>query len=154
MRIQLDKCEFFKKEVEFLGFLVADTGIKKNPEKVRAIVEFTKPKTLKDLRSFLGLTALLRGPRPYFKKFNKLKQTLASEQVMLAYPDYSKEFQLTTDASDYAIGAVLAQADKPNVVADALSRSPLQTHGELNAMTETVLSRKTNSYGGRTNKCF
>jgi len=45
--------------------------------------------------------------------FNKLKQTLASEEVMLAYPDYSKEFQLTTDASDYAIGAVLAREDKP-----------------------------------------
>jgi len=49
---------------------------------------------------------------------------------------------------------LLHKPGKPNVVADALSRSPLQTHGELNAMTETVLSRKTNSYGGRTNKCF
>lgn len=45
--------------------------------------------------------------------FNKLKNSLMSDDVLLAYPDFNKEFHLTTDASNYAIGAVLSQDDKP-----------------------------------------
>lgn len=45
--------------------------------------------------------------------FNKLKNTLISRDVMLSYPDFSKEFKLTTDDSDYAIGAVLEQDHRP-----------------------------------------
>lgn len=41
--------------------------------------------------------------------YNKLRNTLISRDVMPSYPDFGKEFQLTTDASDYAIGAVLEQ---------------------------------------------
>lgn len=47
------------------------------------------------------------------KAFEKLKNTLVSRYVTLAYPDFGKEFQLTTDASSYAIGAVLEQNHRP-----------------------------------------
>ena len=40
--------------------------------------------------------------------FNKLKSILISEEVMLSYPDYRKPFDLTTDASDHGLGAVLS----------------------------------------------
>lgn len=148
MKVQLDKCEFLKTEVEFLGFIVSSQGIKTNPKKVETIMNFPHPKTLKDLRSFLGLsgfyrrfikdyaklakplTSLLRGEdgrtskssssrkiihlnQDAIEAFNKIKKSLVTDMVMLTYPDYKKDFHLTTDASDYAIGAVLAQDGKP-----------------------------------------
>lgn len=148
MKVQIDKCEFFKSEVEYLGFIVSSEGIKTNPKKVETIKNFSCPKTLKDLRSFLGmsgfyrrfirdyaklakpLTALLRGKEGRMSKkvsakipitlnpaaieaFEKIKDTLASSEVMLQYPDYQKDFHLTTDASNYALGAVLEQDNKP-----------------------------------------
>lgn len=45
--------------------------------------------------------------------FEKLKEVLASENVMLLYPDYKKPFDLTTDASSSGLGAVLSQGGKP-----------------------------------------
>ena len=45
--------------------------------------------------------------------FNKLKKLLASEDVLLLYPDFEKPFDLTTDASSHAIGAVLSQDGRP-----------------------------------------
>lgn len=148
MKVQLDKCKFFQTEVVFLGFIISASGIKTNPEKVKAILDFPKPETLKELRSFLGLsgyyrrfvndyaklakplTALLRGEEgrvsktksakspvhlndEAIKAFQKLKNALVSQDIMLAYPDYSKPFDLTTDASNFAIGAVLEQGGKP-----------------------------------------
>lgn len=148
LKVQIDKCDFLKNEVEFLGFIVSKSGIKTNPLKVKSISEFPIPKTLRDLRSFLGLsgyyrrficdyakiakplTALLRGKdgrtsksQSKLKKitfdecaleaFDKLRNTLISNEVMLTYPNFEKEFHLTTDASDYAIGAVLSQENRP-----------------------------------------
>lgn len=148
MKIQLDKCEFFKREVEFLGFVVSREGIKADPKKVESILKFNYPVTLKELRSFLGLssyyrrfirgyadiakplTVLLRGEEGRVSKaasshtkidlndaakkaFDELKNALISKEVILSYPDFNNEFQLTTDASGFAIGAVLSQQEKP-----------------------------------------
>lgn len=159
MKIQIDKCHFFKKEVEFLGFIVSHNGLTTNPNKVQAIVDFPIPKTLKELRSFLGLsgyyrrfvrdyaklakplTTMLRGEEGRISKnksnktpislsteaieaFNKLKKSLISKDLLLAYPDFKKSFELTTDASEYAIGAVLSQNERPVMfISRALSKS-------------------------------
>lgn len=45
--------------------------------------------------------------------FNKLRTILSSEDVLLSYPDYDKQFELTTDASSVALGAVLSQEGRP-----------------------------------------
>lgn len=148
MKVQADKCEFLKESVEFLGFIVSRNGITTNPKKVEAINNFPTPRTLKELRSFLGLagyyrrfirdyaklasplTSLLRNEKGRVSKnvsskvkidldnnaleaFSKIKKSLTSRDVMLSFPDFDKEFELTTDASQYAIGAVLAQDGKP-----------------------------------------
>lgn len=148
MKVQLDKCHFFKQSVEFLGFIITSEGITTNPAKTEAIAKIPPPTTLKELRSFLGLsgyyrrfvqdyaklakplTSLLRGKEGRMSKnksagikinldveaieaFNKIKSTLVSRDIMLTYPNFGKDFTLTTDASNFAIGAVLSQDDKP-----------------------------------------
>lgn len=148
MRVSAEKSRFFKAEVEFLGFLVTQDGIKTCPDKVDAIRNFQEPTTLRGLRSFLGLagyyrcfikdfakiakplSGIMRGENGRVtasqskkikidlteeqkKAFTTLKEVLASEEVTLTYPDFGKPFELTTDASSYAIGAVLSQEGKP-----------------------------------------
>lgn len=148
MKVQLDKCHFFRNSVEFLGFIISSEGIMTNPAKVEAIAKLPYPENIKQLRSFLGLsgyyrrfikdyamlakplTILLRGEEGHISKnksakikivlknegkdaFNKIKNSLMSDDVILSYPDFTKEFHLTTDASNYAIGAVLSQDKKP-----------------------------------------
>jgi Reverse transcriptase (RNA-dependent DNA polymerase)/RNase H-like domain found in reverse transcriptase len=132
LKIQLDKCEFLKRETEFLGHVVTRNGVKTNPEKIKKILDWPCPKNDKEIKQFLGLAGYYRRfikdyakiVRPmtiYLKKdvqfnysdpefqksFQKLKQIIASDQI-LAYPDFNQPFILTTDASDFAIGAVLS----------------------------------------------
>lgn len=148
MRISTEKSKFFRHEVEFLGFVVSQNGIKTSPDKVHDILNFQIPKTLRALRSFIGLagyyrrfirnyadivkplTTYLRGEngnvnvkisknvkislsQEALNAFDKVKRILASEDVLLQHPDFNKPFELTTDASSNAIGAVLSQNDKP-----------------------------------------
>lgn len=133
LKIQLDKCEFLKRETEFLGHIVTPEGVKPNPDKIQKILDWPLPKTEKEIKSFLGMTGfyrrfvkdyskLVKPMSKYTKKdikidtkdsefkksFDTLKKIIASDQI-LAYPDFSQPFILTTDASDYALGAVLSQ---------------------------------------------
>ena len=60
------KCEFFQTEIDFLGFLVGRDGIRVNPEKVDVLKTWPKPKSLTELRSFLGLLQFFRRFIPKF----------------------------------------------------------------------------------------
>lgn len=64
LKIQLDKCEFLKREREFLGHIITPKGVKPNPDKVKKILEWNLPKTTKEIKQFLGLTG-------YYRKFIK-----------------------------------------------------------------------------------
>ena len=133
LKIQLDKCEFLKRETEFLGHVITPDGVKPNPEKIKEIINWEIPKTAKQIKQFLGFTSYYRRfiknyadiVKPLTKCLKKdtplnhdapdfikacvtLKNIIASDQV-LAYPDFNKPFIVTTDASDYAIGAVISQ---------------------------------------------
>ena len=57
---QLHKCEFLKDQVEYLGFEVGPRGIQASLEKVRAIIEWPRPKSVHDVCSFLGLASYYR----------------------------------------------------------------------------------------------
>lgn len=133
LKIQLDKCEFLKRETEFLGHVITPEGIKPNPDKVKQILNWALPKTQKQIKQFLGLTGYYRrfikdyaklcrpmskylkksaklncNDQEYMKAFELLKKIISSDQV-LAYPHFDKPFIVTTDASNYALGAVLSQ---------------------------------------------
>lgn len=132
LRIQLDKSEFLRQNVEFLGHIITPDGIKPNPRKIKAIQEFPIPKTSRDIKSFLGMLGFYRKFIKDFAKITKpltsclkknvkiihdkkfidafeLCKTLLSNEPLLQYPDFTQPFILTTDASNFAIGAVLSQ---------------------------------------------
>lgn len=133
LKIQLDKCEFLKRETEFLGHIITQDGVKPNPDKIKKILEWPIPTTQKQIKQFLGLSGYYRRfihnyskisknltkflkkgtvvnilDPEYVKSFETLKNIIATDQI-LAYPDFNKPFILTTDASEYALGAVLSQ---------------------------------------------
>ncbi|XP_033224799.1 uncharacterized protein LOC117177867 [Belonocnema kinseyi] len=64
LRLNISKCQFGKSELEFLGHLVNRDGVKPTPEKVQAIVQFPKRRTIVELRRFLGLVNFYRRSLP------------------------------------------------------------------------------------------
>ncbi|KAB0793022.1 hypothetical protein PPYR_12642 [Photinus pyralis] len=157
LKIEPDKCEFLRKEVSYLGHIITDEGVKPDPNKVKAVMNYPILKTHKDIKAFLGLAGYYRRFIPKFSEltqpftrllkknvkfiwtseqqeaFEKLKLILSSEPI-LQYPDFSKPFCLTTDASNYAIGAVLSQGQIPNDLPIAYASRTLN-HAEGNYST-------------------
>ena len=128
------KSHLFKPRVEYLGHEVSKYGLSPMPSKVAAIREFPTPRSVKQVRSFLGLASFYRKyiksfatiAKPLHKlteksshkefkwtsehdqAFSALKNSLAHE-VTLAFPDFSRQFRVATDASGVGIGAVISQ---------------------------------------------
>ncbi|GBM31585.1 Transposon Ty3-G Gag-Pol polyprotein, partial [Araneus ventricosus] len=124
-------CIHIHPQVDFVTFGVR-SWVKTDPEKIKAVVDWPRPETIHDLRSFLGLCTYYRRfvknfstiARPLHKlteaksnfiwteecekSFNSLKQALTSSPI-LTYPRTDKDFILDTDASNEGIGAVLSQ---------------------------------------------
>lgn len=135
LTVNFEKCQFFRSELRYLGYLVDSRGLRTDPNKVDAILNFPVPTNKTELKRFLGTATWYRrfvpnfstvaGPlnsltsngkkAPPFKwtpeadaAFNALKDSLVSAPV-LACPDYSKPFQVHVDASNYGLGGMLTQ---------------------------------------------
>ncbi|KAM0727554.1 Retrovirus-related Pol polyprotein from transposon 17.6 [Formica fusca] len=173
-----DKCEFLRKEVIYLGHIISEDGISPDPSKLTAIKEFPTPKKVKDILSFIGLAGYYRKFIEDFsriakpltkltKKTEKFEWTMEQQNAfeilkeklmttpVLKYPDFTQEFIVTTDASDYAIGAVLSQGkvgnDRPIAYASrVLSRAEQNyntTEKELLAIVWAVKHFRPYVYG-------
>jgi hypothetical protein len=132
MYAKFSKCEFWIKEVPFLGHLVLPQGIAVDPSKIKEVLEWKPPISVSEVRSFLGLASYYRRFIPNFfkitkpitellKKGNKyvwseacdeafkhLKRLLTTSPV-LAQPDTNKPFDVYCDASGTGLGGVLMQ---------------------------------------------
>ena len=130
----LRKCVFCAEEIPVLGCFVSKNGVKADPDMVRAINEWPQPRSVKDLRKWLGLanylhrfsrnyaelskplTDLLRKDVEYLWSeeqeiaFQAIKKSLV-EAPILALPNHDKPFYVVCDASDFAIGCALMQKD-------------------------------------------
>lgn len=132
LKIQLNKSEFLKKEVEYLGHLITNKGLLPNLKKVEAIDKLQEPTNQRGIKSFLGMIGYYRKFVQNFSTIAKPLYTLLKKNVhfnwkqeqkesfielknklkeftILRYPDFNKEFVITTDASNIGIGAVLSQ---------------------------------------------
>ena len=132
LKLKPTKCHFACQEIEYLGHRVTPQGLQPTDHHITAVSSFPVPCNLKELRQFLGLASyyrrfiqgfaavahplhqLTRKNVPFVwndqcqQAFEDLKKQL-TEAPILAYPDFSKEFILETDASTMGLGAVLAQ---------------------------------------------
>lgn len=64
LRINVEKCNFGKQQVEFLGYNISPQGYKSPRDKAKAIAEFPKPSTVQDVRRFLGMINYYRANIP------------------------------------------------------------------------------------------
>ncbi|KAA3461821.1 DNA/RNA polymerases superfamily protein [Gossypium australe] len=124
---KFSKYEFWLKEVTFLGHVVSAEGIRVDPWKVEAVLDWKPPKSVSEIRSFLGLagiftdcctlTKLLCKGVPFVwtdkqqESFEKLKKIL-TEAPVLIQPEAGKEFIVYCDASHTGLGCVLMQEGK------------------------------------------
>ena len=133
LKLKESKCDFFKKEIHYLGHLISVNGIQPLPEKLESIRSMPKPRSPKEIKQFLSLTGYYRKFVPRFSdmarpltkllahdcefkwtnqcdnSFQMLKDTLCSAPI-LKYPDTSKPYTLYTDASKYGWAGVLTQS--------------------------------------------
>ena len=139
LKLNPKKCRLFQQQVQFLGYTVSKHGISADQEKVKVVQSWPQPRSVREVRSFLGLCTYYRRFVPGFANiakplhqlseknakflwteecntaFRSLKHHLTKTPT-LCYPDFEKPFILDTYASNVAIGAVLSQ------VADGVER--------------------------------
>ena len=134
LKCRPDKCVFLRTSVEFLGHLVSNEGVAILPSRIETVSSWPRPRSVKEVREVVGLmsyyrrhikgfadtarpmTDLLKGrTQKKFQwndeaeaAFQQLKNALVTSPV-LAMPVENGTYVLDTDASSYAIGAVLSQ---------------------------------------------
>ncbi|CAG9829901.1 unnamed protein product [Diabrotica balteata] len=135
LTINLDKCQFCRPSLKFLGYVVDSKGLRTDPDKVTAIKDFPIPKTTTQVRRILGMCGYYRRFVPSYstllspltdllknrKKgqtitwtseaddaFRRIKEALTSAPVMTS-PNFKEHFYLMTDCSNTASGGVLFQ---------------------------------------------
>ena len=132
LRLKASKCTFNHRQIKLLGFILSERGQAADPEKTKAISNLPPPRTIKQVKSFLGMTGFYRHCIPNYartadpltkltkknrrfvwtpehqKAFQTLKDLLKSNYVM-AHPDPNLPYKLFTDASDSCVGAILVQ---------------------------------------------
>ncbi|KAA3480856.1 DNA/RNA polymerases superfamily protein [Gossypium australe] len=143
---KFSKCEFWLREVTFLGHVVSAEGIRVDPQKIEAVLNWNPPKSVAEIRSFLGLdgyykrfvegfsliaaplTKLLRKGVPFVwsnkqqGSFEKLKRILKEAPVMIQW-EVGKEFTVYCDTSLTGLGCVLMQEGKVIAYASRQLRS-------------------------------
>ena len=132
LRLHPSKCSFFATEGVFLGFNISEDGISISNQHLRAIREYPRPTNAREVRTIIGLFSFFRefidgrarlmqslikvskDDIPFEwadeqeEAFLNMRNQLASDMV-LAFPDFDKEFVVQTDASGIGIGGLLLQ---------------------------------------------
>ena len=138
LKLKPKKCKLFQRKVTFLGHVVSEQGIGPDPGNVDKVLNYPVPKSAQQVKSFFGLASyyrrfvkdfadvanplveLTRKERSFVWSaecdiaFGKLRDALVRPPI-LAYPTLRRAFQLYTDASNVAVGAVLPQIDDGGV---------------------------------------
>ncbi|VDI00395.1 Hypothetical predicted protein [Mytilus galloprovincialis] len=132
LKLKPSKCTMFQTQVLFLGHVVSRDGVSCDPLKVETVKTWPIPRTVTEVKSYLGLAGYYRKFIPNFSQiaspltgltkkarkfiwtdecqlsFEKLKELLISAPI-LSYPQQEGSYILDTDASANGIGAVLSQ---------------------------------------------
>ena len=130
--VKAEKTQLIKDEINFLGFVISEKGIRPNRGKIEAIMDIPHPKNVRQLRRFLGICQYqarflinyakeVQPLRELLKKEKRWKwsaredeafqnvKRLFAESVMLQKPDYDRPFIIYCDASYRGVGCILIQ---------------------------------------------
>lgn len=143
LKLSVHKCEFFKPNLNYLGFNISSKGITPTPEKVEEIKNFPEPNESTSLRRFLGMINFYRKLIPSFadivldltefsklhpkskefqfgekerSAFNSIKDKLANITALPHPLSSATHYHLVTDSSGYAVGAALHQVVDDNPI--------------------------------------
>jgi len=137
LAISPEKCVWKAEEVEFLGYVIGRDGIRMSQDKVEAVLSWQQPTSLTETQSFLGFANFYRHfirdyskvARPLTELTKRTKQWAWNPEAEAAFQELKSRFTrapilghfdptkpviIETDASDFAIGAVLSQRDDNN----------------------------------------
>ena len=132
LKLKPSKCKLLRRSVDFLGHTISAEGISPKKDKIQAVQQWPVPRTVAELQTFLGFASFYRR---YIKDFASIAyplhqltrkkmqflwdaqceeaftslRTALVQQPVLAHPDFTLPFILTTDASATGLGAVLSQ---------------------------------------------
>jgi hypothetical protein len=150
-----DKCRFAVDTVDYLGFILSTDGLKMDPAKIQVVMDWPEPRKVKDIQSFLGFANFYRRFIPNYsdivipltrltrkgikwtfsdearRSFNTLKHAFTRAPVLTHWiPD--RQIVVETDASDYALGAILSIQDDSGEIRPVAFHSRCFTDSELN----------------------
>ncbi|KAM7307306.1 uncharacterized protein ISCGN_010942 [Ixodes scapularis] len=159
LKLRLDKCVFLTPSVEYLGHIITQAGLAPAPRKIEAVLKAPKPKSKKELQSYLGLIIFYRrflpNPSTHLEPLHRLlrdgqqwawkkEQDLAfqhSKELVVKAPvlvhfDSAKPVVLTVDVSPYGVGAVLSHRgqdgqERPVVFASSRLHAAEQLYSQL-----------------------
>jgi len=150
-----EKCEFHSESVEYLGYILSPSGLTMSDDKIKIIQDWPEPKKVKDIQSFLGfanfycrfifnysdivipLTRLTRKDIPWKfdsscqDAFNSLKKAFTSTPILTHWIP-NAQLIVETDASDYALAAILSVVNEDDEVHPVAFHSHTFTVAELN----------------------
>lgn len=153
LTLNLDKCNFFKRNIHYLGYEISSEGVRPGQEKTRAVINFKTPTNVHEVRQFIGLcsffrrfvqdfasvarplTTLTKTTTPWVwgddqkRAFSKLKEVLTSRPVLAIYnPEY--ETELHTDACLTGLGGILLQRQNRSLPLHPVAYFSRQTTAE------------------------
>ena len=160
LSLKLEKCEFKRTSIEYLGVVVSHDLVKMDPAKVARVAEWPTLSTKKEVQLFLGFTnfyqSFIEGfshiAQPLFDltkansafkwsseeklAFDTLRDRIMSA-LILALPDNSRPYHVKADSSDFATRAVLSQQNLEDkkwhpVAFLSKSLSPVERNYEIN----------------------
>ena len=134
LTVKASKYTFYERQLEVLGFVVDEQGIRPQPKKVEAIKNMPPPTNIQEVRQFLGMVGFHRTMIPDYASYSSqlsdltrkyarwewephhqaafdYLRTILAEDVIQHHPDVTKPCELYTDASAVAVAAVLVQLD-------------------------------------------
>ena len=163
LQCKVGKCAFFRRTVKYLGHVISPSGVTVDADQVRVIRELPQPRTLTEVRAFLGatgyyrkwvkdysrialpLTKLLTKEANLSEEWNSpacqeavatLKEALTTAPI-LGFPDFTREMILYTDAaSTHGIGCILEQNQEKGKVVLAYWGRQLNRHEKNYGATE------------------
>jgi hypothetical protein len=156
LQVDIDKCEFEVKSTKYLGFIVeAQKGVRMDPDKVKAILEWEAPKSVKGVQSFIGFANFYRRFIKDFSQiilpmmklvrkdttfqwndeanqaFIRLKEIFTSAPILTLF-DHERETIVEVDASKWCIGGTLYQVDDQGIIRPCAFFSKKNSPAECN----------------------